>query len=341
MRLAVALLAASFELFAARAAFASDYYVATTGSDSNPGTQASPFATLTKAATIAEPGDTVFIRGGNYSPKSGTTFSKSGTSDTKRIKYWAYPGEKPVFNYSKIGGVGFNVTGSWLHFKGIEIAYAGEAIVISNASKDIMELMDTHHGGGSGIFISHGKGGHLLLNCDSHDNYDQNGRQGDGQNADGFGVHYQAAGDGTSTVIRGCRAWWNSDDGYDFINQEVPVTIENSSAFGNGYTNYGTSRPGEGNGNGFKIGSSKTGIRHLVQNNVAWGNRAAGFYANHSSGGNTWYNNTGFQNGTQFNLLASTWSEPNGKGIRTDGVHLSGALAHIMRNNIAFPNKNS
>lgn len=337
----LAVMVSSLALFATNGAFADEYYVATTGSDSNPGTQASPFATITKAASVAAAGDTVFIRGGTYTPSSGTTFSKSGTSDTNRIKFWAYPGEKPIFDYSKAGGIGFNVTGSWLHFKGIEICYAGEPIVISNASNDIMELMDTHHAEGSGIFISHGRGGHLLLNCDSHDNYDKNGRQGDGQNADGFGVHYQAAGDGTRTIIRGCRAWWNSDDGYDFINQEVPVTIENSMAFGNGYVDYGTGRPGEGNGNGFKIGSSKTGIRHLVQNNIAWGNRAAGFYANHSSGGNTWYNNTAFQNGTAFNMLASTWSEPNGKGTRTDGVHLTGALAHIMRNNIAFPNKNS
>jgi MYXO-CTERM domain-containing protein len=73
---------------------------------------------------------------------------------------------------------------------------------------------------------------------------------------------------------------------------------------------------------------------------VAWGNKANGFYANHSSGGNTWYNNTSFQNGTQFNMLASTWSAPNGGGTRTDGVTLTGAAAHIMRNNLAFPNKN-
>jgi MYXO-CTERM domain-containing protein len=203
-----------------------------------------------------------------------------------------------------------------------------------------MELMNMHHTQATGIFISHGTGGHLFLNCDSHDNYDPSSAQGDGQNADGFGVHYQAAGDGTSTTIRGCRAWWNSDDGYDFINQEVPVTIENSWAFGNGFSNYGAGKPADGNGNGFKIGSSKTGIRHLVQNNVAWGNKANGFYANHSSGGNTWYNNTSFQNGTQFNMLASTWSAPNGGGTRTDGVTLTGAAAHIMRNNLAFPNKN-
>jgi hypothetical protein len=38
-------------------------------------------------------------------------------------------------------------------------------------------------------------------------------------------------------------------------------------------------------------------------------------------------------------MLASTWSEPNGKGTRTDGVILTGDKVHIMRNNLAFPNK--
>jgi MYXO-CTERM domain-containing protein len=331
--------------FAAKNAFAAEYYVSTTGSDSNPGTQASPFATLTKGVSSAGAGDTVYIGGGTYYPSGGFTFSKSGTSDTNRIKYWAVPGEKPVFDFSKVSGSpeAFTVSGSWLHFKGIEICNLpvnSGVIGINNAHNDIMELMNMHHTQATGIFISHGTGGHLFLNCDSHDNYDPSSAQGDGQNADGFGVHYQAAGDGTSTTIRGCRAWWNSDDGYDFINQEVPVTIENSWAFGNGFSNYGAGKPADGNGNGFKIGSSKTGIRHLVQNNVAWGNKANGFYANHSSGGNTWYNNTSFQNGTQFNMLASTWSAPNGGGTRTDGVTLTGAAAHIMRNNLAFPNKN-
>jgi hypothetical protein len=176
------------------------------------------------------------------------------------------------------------------------------------------------------------------LNCDSHDNYDPGSTNGSGagEDADGFGVH---GGSGTvGTTIRGCRAWWNSDDGYDFLSDESPVLIENSWAFGAGYFNYGNGKAG--NGNGFKIGSSKTGIRHTVRNCVAWGNKANGFYANHSSGGNTWYNNTSLQNGTQYNMLASTWSEPNGKGTRTDGVHLAGDKVHIMRNNIGFPKDN-
>ena len=83
------------------------------------------------------------------------------------------------------------------------------------------------------------------------------------------------------------------------------------------------------------MGSSATGVRHLVQNNVAWKNKASGFYANHSSGGNTWYNNTSFMNGTQYNMLASPANDPN------TTITLTGALAHIMRNNIGYPNKNT
>ena len=104
---------------------------------------------------------------------------------------------------------------------------------------------------------------------------------------------------------------------------------------GNGYAMYGTFNPADGNGNGFKMGSSATGVRHLVQNNVAWKNKASGFYANHSTGGNTWYNNTSFMNGTQYNMLASPAGDPN------TTITLTGALAHIMRNNIGYPNKNA
>ena len=119
------------------------------------------------------------------------------------------------------------------------------------------------------------------------------------------------------------------------INQEVPVTVENSWAFGNGYAMYGTFNPADGNGNGFKMGSSQTGVRHLVQNNVAWKNKASGFYANHSTGGNTWYNNTSFMNGTQYNMLASP------AGMPDTTITLTGSLVHIMRNNIGYPNKNT
>jgi len=339
-------------LLAARSAGAAEYYVSPTGSDANPGTIDKPFGTIQKGADTAVAGDTVWLRGGTYAittPKSssaGLLFSKSGTSDSNRIKYWAYPGELPVVDFSNMTisttgyTMGFSISGSWLHFKGIEECcvpmntFSNNGFAVTSGGNDIFENLNMHHNSGNGIFIgSKSAGGHLVLNCDAHDNYDATSNQGQGQNADGFGVHYQTTGD--RTILRGCRAWWNSDDGYDLINQEVPVTVENSWAFGNGYADYGNTNPSSGNGNGFKMGSSKTGVRHLVQNNVAWKNKASGFYANHSSGGNTWYNNTSFQNGTQYNMLAS---DPNDSSTT---IILTGDLVHIMRNNIGFPNKNT
>lgn len=350
-RFAMVLSAALAALVAAGSAQAAEYYVAPTGSDSAAGTMAAPWATLQKGVNTAVAGDTVWIRGGTYrvttpaTSGAGINFNKSGTSDTNRIKYWAYPGEVPVFDFSGLvistSGYtnGFSVSGSWLHFKGLEVAnvpmnmYSNNGISVNNGSNDIFESLNLHHHNGTGIFIGNGMGGHLVLNTDSHDNYDPNSNQGNGQNADGFGVHYQTA--GARTIIRGCRAWWNSDDGYDLINHDVSVTVEYSWAMGNGYANYGTTNPPDGNGTGFKMGSSDRMVRHLVQGNVSWKNKANGFYANHSSGGNTWYNNTSFQNGTQYNMLASPPGEPN------TTITLTGALAHIMRNNIGFPNRNS
>ena len=330
---------------------AATYYVSPDGSDNAAGSLAQPFATLQKGNDAAVAGDTVFIRKGTYSitttanSGAGIAITKSGTSDAKRIYFWAYKGEVPVFDFSKmpISTSGYThgivVTGSWLHFKGLEICNTTMNINsncgmhVDNTHNNIIELMNFHNNSGAGLFVSDtkGQGGHLILNCDSHDNYDPNGRQGDGQNADGFGVHYQPS--GATTILRGCRSWWNSDDGYDFIYQEVPLIIENCWAMGSGYANYGAAAPKDGNGNGFKMGGQKTAdVRHIIRNCVAWKNKASGFYANHAISGRTWYNNTSLNNGTQYNMLA---------GSTAGSVVLTGSLMHIMRNNIGFPNKNS
>jgi hypothetical protein len=331
-------------LLASGPAAAAEYYVAPDGNDSNNGGMAAPFATLSKANGAAAAGDTVWVRGGTYSLTGQVVLSKSGTSDANRTKIWAYAGEKPVLDASKYVTTNaavdvpvILVTGSWMHLRGLEIsnakpgnsgAHSYSLLRTKGSSNNTFELLHLHHAFGPALFIDGGNGGNLILNCDAHDNYDKNGSQGDGENGDGFGVHYQTT--GPSTIIRGCRAWGNSDDGYDYISQEVPVLTEGSFAMSNGV--------GNGNGNGFKVGSSKTGIRHVVRNNVAWKNKAAGFYANHSAGGNTWLNNTSYGNGTQYNMLASSWDANDN---RTDGVILMGERVHRMRNNIGFPNKNS
>ena len=78
-------------VLAANPAWATDYYVATDGDDSNDGTVDRPFATIQAGQAASSPGDTVFIRGGTYrittpdTPGAGIVMNKSGTSDTARI----------------------------------------------------------------------------------------------------------------------------------------------------------------------------------------------------------------------------------------------------------------
>ncbi|MCB1063218.1 MAG: choice-of-anchor D domain-containing protein [Verrucomicrobiae bacterium] len=63
-------------------------------SDSNPGTLASPWLTLGKAAATANPGDVVFVRGGTY--PEAVPFTRSGTGPAARITFRAYPSETPI-----------------------------------------------------------------------------------------------------------------------------------------------------------------------------------------------------------------------------------------------------
>jgi hypothetical protein len=73
-----------------------EYFVAPTGSDTNPGTMALPFATIQRGNDVAAAGDTVWLRGGTYFSTRQIVLSKGGTSDTNRTKFWAYPTRRPT-----------------------------------------------------------------------------------------------------------------------------------------------------------------------------------------------------------------------------------------------------
>lgn len=70
---------------------AGDYYVATNGLDTNPGTLAQPFRTIQKAADVLQPGDQAWVRGGTY--RETITARRSGTADAP-IRFQAYQGER-------------------------------------------------------------------------------------------------------------------------------------------------------------------------------------------------------------------------------------------------------
>lgn len=72
---------------------AATYYVSEQGNDSNPGTLSSPWRNINYAASQANPGDTVYVRGGTYYEEIRTY--RSGTA-ANRITFKAYSGETPI-----------------------------------------------------------------------------------------------------------------------------------------------------------------------------------------------------------------------------------------------------
>jgi len=309
------------------------YYVATTGSDSNAGTISAPFLTIQRAQTAAVAGDDIFIRGGTYVMQESqiartetlysivTYLDKSGTSSA-RIRYMNYPGEVPVFDYSNVKPANHRVTaflvsGSYISIRGIEVV--GVQVTITGhtqsecfrneGSNNVYEGLKMHDGMANGFYLVKG-GNNLILNCDSYRNWDTVSEDGLGGNVDGFGCHPYKQGQGwTGNVFRGCRAWFNSDDGFDCITAFEAITFENCWSFYNGYS---PSFQPLGNGLGFKIGGfgvtttptvPATIPRHIVRFCLAAHNRTAGFYANHHLGGSDWINNTAYNNPINYNML--------------------------------------
>lgn len=342
--------------------FCSIYYVASNGSNANPGTLNEPFLTIQAAQSAVVPGDTVYVRGGTYimttdqvAAYSGiwayvTLLNKSGTSG-KRINYWAYPGEKPVFDYTNIKPANyrinaFEVTGSWIHLKGLEVTGVQVTITTSNTqsicfsanggSNNIYELLTMHDGMAIGFYLTRGSN-NLILNCDAYRNNDIVSLSGggvNGGNVDGFGNHPSAG--GVNNIFRGCRAWFNSDDGFDCISAQESTVFENCWAFYNGYAAGFISR---GDGNGFKAGgygsAALTSLPATVPRNtirfcLAVRNKSNGFYSNHHLEGSDWYNNTAYLNASNYNML-------NRKG-KTAADYLTDVPGynHVIKNNISL-----
>jgi len=336
---------------AAGAAGAATYYVAPNGDDAASGAIGAPWQSIARAQAAAQAGDTVYLRGGTYAYAKATTACASRRAvvsaivldkpgrEGQPIRYWAYPGETPVLDFSAMKDdcrvKGVEVLADWVHLKGLEVTGAPQQPenrlnheswgIWVKASHGLYEQLNLHHNMGPGLFIKDGAY-NLVLNSDSHHNYDPYTSNGAGQSADGFGAHVSAGQPGN--VFRGCRAWANTDDGFDLINAFSPVTIEHSWAWDHGYLPGTRTALPAGNGNGIKAGGYggkyvPNAVKHVVRFSVAFDNKVSGFYANHHPIALDFFNNTAFGNGSDFNM----------RGIAPDGgtVYLG-----TLRNNLSY-----
>ena len=160
------------------------YYVATTGSDSNPGTSAAPFLTIGHAATVVNPGDEVIVRSGIYTDTTlggspggnpGTKFinmtrggaaSCAGTSATCYVTFISeVKGGAIVDGNGDLWATGFEFAANYIIVKDFEIRnfsdtglenYSGGQFIdiVGNNIHDIGRYCTSTSIGRDGIFLS-------------------------------------------------------------------------------------------------------------------------------------------------------------------------------------------
>ncbi|HMU46596.1 MAG TPA: hypothetical protein PKC72_09520, partial [Chitinophagaceae bacterium] len=301
-------------LFACITSNARKFYVSTTGNDTNPGTITQPFRTWDKLSLVLIAGDTAYIRGGTYrinkSVGTGERIVWNGLNGTvtDSIYILNYPGESPIANFDDLlitAGftAGLAVTNcSYIHVEGLRITGlaqnpSGNTVVglnCTNVDHSTFKRIEVDHMGGYGWYFLSGSTNNYVINCDVHHVDDRYTGWG---NANGFNI---TGGDNSTNItFEGCRAWWCSDDGWDFFGVNAVVFFKNCWAFWNGY------EPGtfiqRGDGAGFKLGPAASdqsnNVLRTLENCLAFENYLAGYDQNSGQMKYTLYNNTSFGNG--------------------------------------------
>lgn len=317
---------------------AKSYYASPTGTSTGNGTIQQPYNFNTALNKLAS-GDSLFLRGGQYDFTAEVAIKKTGTENARTF-IGAYASETPIFDFRNQphGKNGVSLKADYIHIKGITIRYAGYKGLINNNSNNIMEMLCTYGNCDSGI-QQKGGNSNLILNCDSHDNFDyETGTitaADFGGNADGFADKQYTNSPGNTYI--GCRSWNNSDDGWDFFQRVGGTTIfKDCICFQNGPAEYDlsdyprlktdadyldqfagdgitiTTKNGadktcslkhfynHGNGNGFKLGGKSTKHNATLYRCLAVGNTVKGFDQNSNAGAMKIYNCTAYLNGTNY-----------------------------------------
>jgi parallel beta-helix repeat protein len=317
------------------------YYVATTGSDSNPGSEAQPWRTIQKAASTLVAGDTVYIRAGTYQERVEPLHS--GSADHS-IHYAAYPGDTVTIEGASLilpewNGL-FDILGkAYIRVSGLRIMNAGPTphnpgIQVDHSTHIVVENNYVYHTSDSGIAVWNS--GHVIVD----------GNEVEGACYGGFNESISVGGTDTFEVRsnhvhhsqkEGIDAKDGSANGMVFGNEvdhtdSVGIYVDawdkhtyNIEVFQNVVHDV--------SGSGIELASEQGGLLEGVRvyNNLAYDNAVVGLslstccIATHPVSGIQIVNNTFYRNGR----------DPWGGGIFLENVQVQGV---VVRNNICSQN---
>ena len=306
---------------------------------------ATPATFTTGLSQLRNPGDTLYLHGGTYEFTDKVSVNKQGSA-SKRIVIAGYPGESVLLDFHKVPygtrGLTIHANSLYVHIKDLSIAWSGKNNLYCEGSYCLFENLDIYGSADTGCQMKNG-GNNVILNVDSHDNFDYENMRGAvadfGGNADGFADKQHS---GAPNHYIGCRAWNNSDDGWDFFQRRSNgnTIIENCICYQNGCPYYDMSNhlralttdkawfdskvgtqmtdrygktitisltryPCQGNGNGFKMGGDYTDHKILIHHCLAVGNYARGFDQNNNAGTMLVYNNTAYDNNVNYGFTTA------------------------------------
>ena len=278
-----------------------------------------PADNLASAINKLQAGDELYMADGQYDLTTTLKINCSGNADNM-ITIAAADGAKPIIDFrgEANGTNGITVGGQYLYIAGLTIRYAGKkGIWLEKAKYCTLERLDVYGCCDSGIQLRSG-GHNTVVNCDSHENFDY---QNNGGNADGFADKQGEACSGN--VYIGCRAWGNSDDGWDSYQRETdgtPTVYINCITYNNGPATFDLSGhprvlgvdaglfsgkdianiANEGNPNGFKLGGKGTTHNTELYRCLAIGHRSKGFDQNNNAGTMKIVNCTAYANSINY-----------------------------------------
>ena len=298
-------------------------------------THVKPGDDFISAMTKASAGDTVFFEAGTYQvpytegQANPITLSKSGMADKPIVFYAAGHATAVIdFQFPELTyvdkGVGLSMTGSYYELHGLAITRAGYQGAYVTGSYNKFYNMSFFENRNSGLEINKGGNHTLVVNVDAYRNYDPKKKGG---MADGFASKQTQ---GAGNVFINCRAWENSDDGFDFFDSPDSVIVYDSWAFRNGVNVFGyAAELFDGNGNGFKMGGNKAQANHRCTRCIAFDNPVKGFDQNNNTGGITVEQSLAYRNGS------------SGAANYGMGGALNAGQKHHLRNNISYKGKNA
>ena len=265
-------------------------YVSPSGSSSGDGTRENPKDIYSAVKSVAA-GQKIVLMEGTYALDQTVVVDRGMNGTADALIYMIADPEaatRPVLDFQE-KCAGMILAGNYWYFQGFDVtgsANAQKGIQVSGSYNTLDDLM-AYKNGNTGVQISRYKSTdeksewpshNLILNCTSYLNADAGY-----EDADGFAAKLTI---GEGNVFDGCIAAYNADDGWDlFAKVETgaigQVVIRNCVAFKNGYVlDENGQEVDAGNGNGFKMGGSSITGQHLLENSVAFGNKAKGIDSN-------------------------------------------------------------